>query len=190
MASLLRDFKGKIELIYIDPPFDVGADFTMDVPIGEGQESIGKDQSTLEMVAYSDMWGKGTDSYLHLMSERFTLMWELLSETGSICVHCDWHAINSHHLKALLIEKFGRENFRNGIVWWYYNKMQGNVGQFPANRDVILWFSKSFRFKYKSLRELREKPKRQQKRVWDGKTHTLKQARDADGNLIYYTQVS
>jgi len=67
MASLLKDFKGKIDLIYIDPPFDVGADFTMDIPIGEGKESIGKDQSTLEMIAYRDMWGKGTDSYLHMM---------------------------------------------------------------------------------------------------------------------------
>jgi adenine-specific DNA-methyltransferase len=61
MASLLKDFKGRIDLICIDPPFDVGADFTMDIPIGEGKESIGKDQSTLEMVAYRDMWGKGSD---------------------------------------------------------------------------------------------------------------------------------
>lgn len=68
MASLLKDFKGKIDLIYIDPPFDVGADFTMNVPVGDSKETIGKDQSTLEMVAYRDMWGKGTDSYLHMMS--------------------------------------------------------------------------------------------------------------------------
>ena len=67
MASLLKEFKGKIDLIYIDPPFDVGADFTMNVPIGDGKETVGKDQSTLEMVAYRDMWGKGTDSYLYMM---------------------------------------------------------------------------------------------------------------------------
>ncbi len=73
MASLLADFKGKIDLIYIDPPFDVGADFTMDVPIGDGNETVEKDQSTLEMVAYRDMWGKGTDSYLHMMYERCRL---------------------------------------------------------------------------------------------------------------------
>ncbi len=64
MASLLTEFKGKVDLIYIDPPFDVGADFTMPVPIGDGKETIEKDQSTLEMVAYRDMWGRGTDSYL------------------------------------------------------------------------------------------------------------------------------
>src|SRR6266702_1163903 len=90
MASLLKEFKGRIDLIYIDPPFDVGADFTMDVPIGDGKETVGKDQSTLEMVAYRDMWGKGTDSYLNMMFERLTLMRELLSETGSIYVHLGW----------------------------------------------------------------------------------------------------
>jgi adenine-specific DNA-methyltransferase len=86
MASLLKEFKGHIDLIYIDPPFDVGADFTMDVPIGDDNEEISKDQSTLEMVAYRDMWGKGTDSYLHMMYERLMLMKELLSEKGSIFV--------------------------------------------------------------------------------------------------------
>src|ERR1700680_3178480 len=62
MASLLKEFQGKIDLIYIDPPFDVGADFAMDVALGDGDETVAKDQSTLEMVAYRDMWGKGTDS--------------------------------------------------------------------------------------------------------------------------------
>ena len=71
LASLLAEFKGKIDLIYIDPPFHVGADFTMDVPIGDGKETIEKDQSTLEMVAYRDIWGKGTDSYLHIEASFF-----------------------------------------------------------------------------------------------------------------------
>jgi len=67
MASLLKEFKGKVDLIYIDPPFDVGADFTMEVPIGDSYEAVQKDQSTLEMVAYRDTWGKGTDTYLSMM---------------------------------------------------------------------------------------------------------------------------
>jgi adenine specific DNA methylase Mod len=78
MASLLKEFRGKIDLIYIDPPFDVGADFTMHVPIGEEKGAVEKDQSILEMVAYRDMWGKGTDSHLHMISERLILMKELL----------------------------------------------------------------------------------------------------------------
>jgi adenine-specific DNA-methyltransferase len=70
MASLLTDFKGKIDLVYIDPPFDVGADFTMDVPIGDSKEALRKDRSIMETVAYRDTWGKGTDSYLQMMFER------------------------------------------------------------------------------------------------------------------------
>jgi len=69
MASLLKEFRGKIDLIYIDPPFDVGADFTMQVAIGDEKEAVGKDQSLLEMVAYRDMWGKGTDPFLNMTYE-------------------------------------------------------------------------------------------------------------------------
>ena len=117
LASLLAEFKGRVDLIYIDPPFDVGADFTMDVPIGDGKETVGKDQSTLEMVAYRDMWGKGTDSYLHMMFERLSLMKELLSEKGSIYVHCDYRV--NRFIAALLREVFGEDSFRNEIVWGY-----------------------------------------------------------------------
>ena len=116
MASLLAEFKGKVDLIYIDPPFDVGADFTMDVPLGDGKETVGKDQSTLEMVAYRDMWGKGTDSYLHMMYERLTLMKELLSERGSIFVECDYRV--SHFLHSMLMDIFDG-NIRNEIIWCY-----------------------------------------------------------------------
>lgn len=117
MASLLREFKGKIDLIYIDPPFDVGADFSMKVPIGDENETILKDQSTLEMVAYSDIWGHDTDSYLHMMHERFVLMRELLSESGTLYVHCDWHV--GSYLHILLDEVFGRPHFVNEIIWYY-----------------------------------------------------------------------
>jgi adenine-specific DNA-methyltransferase len=87
VTSLLRDFKGRVDLIYIDPPFDVGADFTMDVPLGENDDTVEKDQSTLEMVAYRDTWGKGTDSYLHMLAERLLLARDLLSEAGSLYIH-------------------------------------------------------------------------------------------------------
>ena len=84
VASLLSEFKGQLGLIYIDPPFDVGADFTMDVPIGDAKETVEKDQSTLEMVAYRDMWGRDTDSYLYVMYERIALLRDLLSEAGTL----------------------------------------------------------------------------------------------------------
>ncbi|MFQ5780000.1 MAG: site-specific DNA-methyltransferase, partial [Nitrospiria bacterium] len=139
MASLLKEFKGKIDLIYIDPPFDVGADFTMNVPIGDEKETVGKDQSTLEMVAYRDMWGKGTDSYLHMMYERLVLMRELLSETGSIYVHCDWR-VNSF-VRLVLDEVFRRESFRNEIIWCYSG---GGVPKkdFAKKHDTVYRYSK------------------------------------------------
>ena len=143
MASLLKEFKGRIDLIYIDPPFDVGADFTMDVPIGDGKETVGKDQSTLEMVAYRDMWGKGTDSYLHMMFERLTLMKELLSEKGSIYVHVGW--LVSHYVKTILDDVFGVERFVNQIIWKrqtaHSDTSQGST-HMGRLHDVILLYSK------------------------------------------------
>jgi len=183
MASLLKEFKGKIDLIYIDPPFDVGADFTMDVPIGDGKETIDKDQSTLEMVAYRDMWGKGTDSYIHMMYERLSLVKELLSEKGSLFVHCDWHM--SHLLRVVLANVFGQETFRNEIIWYYYNKMQGNINRFASNHDVILWHTKSGRYTFNRIRENRGETVRQLKRVWSKEEQRLVNAKDANGNVIY-----
>jgi len=141
LASLLKEFKGRIDLIYIDPPFDVGADFTMDVPIGDGKETVEKDQSILEHVAYTDTWGKNTDSYLHMMYERLTLMKELLSEKGSIFVHVDWHVC--HFVRCLLDQVFFPENFLNEIVWYYYNKLHDSRKKLlPRAHDVILRYSK------------------------------------------------
>jgi len=141
-ASLLTEFKGKIDLIYIDPPFDVGADFTMDVPIGDEKDTVGKDQSTLEMVAYRDMWGKGTDSYLHMMYERLMLMKELLRETGSIYIHVGPNV--NHYLRALADEVFGATNFVNEIIW------RRAFGHSDSNRygiihDAILFYGKTER---------------------------------------------
>lgn len=115
MASLLKEFKGKIDLIYIDPPFDVGADFTMEVPIGDGEEFIEKDQSALEMVAYRDMWGNGRDSYAQMLHERLLLIRALLNEDGCVFVHCDWRV--NGLVRLLLDDVFGAECFRNEIIW-------------------------------------------------------------------------
>ena len=140
MASLLPEFRGKINLIYADPPFNVGANFEMAVPVGEESERIDKDQSTLEAVAYCDMWGKGTDSYLHFMYERLTLMRDLLADDGSIYLHCD--PTMSHYLKLLMDEVFGEDHFRNEIVWCYTGPSSPNTRQFNRKHDIILWYSK------------------------------------------------
>lgn len=181
LASLLAEFKGKIDLIYIDPPFDVGADFTMSLPVGDGKEEFKKEQSTIEAVAYRDMWGKGTDSYLHMMSERLALMKELLSERGSIYVHCDWRV--NFLLRDILTDCFGRESFRNEIIWYYDDKFATGGNILDRNHDTIFQFSKSDRFVANRLMIPKEETtKRALRKKVNGKTVDV---RDEAGRKIY-----
>lgn len=159
MASLLQEFKGKVDLIYIDPPFDVGADFTMQVQIGDEKETVGKDQSTLEMVAYRDTWGRGTDSYLHIMYERLTLMKEILSDKGSIWIHCD-SRMNSF-LRFLIEEIFGTENLVNEIIWRRRGGALNNFKSFGSITDTIFLAKKSENFTFNSLKT-KDSPEAQQ----------------------------
>jgi adenine-specific DNA-methyltransferase len=147
MASLLREFRGKIDLIYIDPPFDVGADFSMFVPIGAENERTEKSQSTLELVAYNDIWGRGTDSYLHVMYERLALIKDLISERGTIWVHCDWHV--GHMLRAILDEIFDKEHFINEIIWKRSAPKGLTFNRFPNTHDTLFFYAKSKHFKWK-----------------------------------------
>jgi adenine-specific DNA-methyltransferase len=152
LSSLLAEFKAQIDLIYIDPPFDVGADFTMSVPLGEEGEEISKDQSALEMVAYRDTWGRGTDSYLHMIYERLVIMRELLKDTGSIFVHCDWRV--NCYLHTMLKDVFG-DNLRNEIIWCYTGPGSPGMSQFNRKHDNIYWFSKKekgFKFNDREIR--------------------------------------
>jgi DNA modification methylase len=152
MASLLREFKGKIDLIYIDPPFDVGADFSMDVPIGDGKDEVEKDQSAIEMVAYRDMWGRGLDSYLHMLSERLTVMRELLAETGVLYLHVGPNIV--HSVKLVADEIFGRHQFLNQIIWKrtpFSGSSKALAKKFPINHDCILFYAKpaeGFKFQH------------------------------------------
>ena len=103
--------QGGLKLIYIDPPFDVGADFSMDITIGDGneEESFVKKPSVIEEIAYRDTWGKGSDSFIAMIYERLKLMHNLLADDGSIYVHCDWR-VNSY-LRLVLDEIFGTDRF-------------------------------------------------------------------------------
>ncbi|MCC7435386.1 MAG: site-specific DNA-methyltransferase [Methanoregulaceae archaeon] len=139
LAALLEQFRGKVDLIYIDPPFDVGADFTMEVPLGERGGEIEKEQSVLEAVAYRDTWGKGTDSYVQFLSERLFVARELMSSRGSIFVHCDYRV--SHLLRAILEDLF-EGCFLNEVIWSY--GAGGNPQEFfPRKHDSIFWFSRA-----------------------------------------------
>lgn len=143
LAALLEQFRGKVDLIYIDPPFDVGADFSVDVALGEDGD-IEKQQSVLEAVAYRDTWGKGTDSYLGMIYERLVVARDLLSESGSILVHCDWR-MNSY-LRLLLSDLLGVERFRNEITWQRTTNTGSSKGmalKLSADTDSILYFTKT-----------------------------------------------
>jgi len=129
-----------VKLIYIDPPFAVGADFSFNIKI-DGDE-VTKKPSMIEEIAYNDTWGRGISSYLIMMYERLKLMHDLLADNGSIYVHCDYR-VNSY-LRLILDDIFGKENFRNEIVWSYGGRGAKAIsGQFPRNYDVLLVFSKS-----------------------------------------------
>ena len=126
LPSLLEEFAGKVNLVCIDPPFNVGADFSFTATIPDNPDTdedetttFTKEPSVIEMKAYRDTWGRGMDSYLQWFYETVVPLRELLAEDGSIYVHLDWHV--GHYAKAVLDEVFGQENFQNEIYWYYYN---------------------------------------------------------------------
>jgi site-specific DNA-methyltransferase (adenine-specific)/adenine-specific DNA-methyltransferase len=130
---------GGLKLIYIDPPFDVGADFSMDIEIGG--ETFHKEPNLLEQIAYRDTWGRGADSFIAMIYERLILMRDLMHSEGSIYVHCDWR-VNSF-MKLAMDEVFGANNFINEIIW----KRKGGSAN-PQNRlgvvtDTLLHYGKS-----------------------------------------------
>ena len=129
---------GGLKLIYIDPPFDVGADFSMDVEIGG--ETFHKEANLLEQIAYRDTWGRGADSFIAMIYERLILMRDLLAENGSIYVHCDYR-VNAF-IRLALDEVFGRDNFRNQLIWHYQTGGRQEAA-FSRKHDCIYWFAKS-----------------------------------------------
>lgn len=134
--------QGGLKLVYIDPPFDVGADFSMDIEIGD--ESFTKKPSVIEEIAYRDTWGKGADSFVSMIYERLLLIHDLLSDEGSIYVHCDWR-VNSY-MRLVLEEVFGKDNFINEVSWKrttaHGDSAQG-AKRFDIVNDTILLFVKN-----------------------------------------------
>ncbi|MEO0192002.1 MAG: site-specific DNA-methyltransferase, partial [candidate division WOR-3 bacterium] len=149
LASLLPEFRGKVDLIYIDPPFATGADFSLRVKVN-GDE-LEKLPSAIEMKAYSDTWSGGIASYLQWLYERLVLMRELLSETGTIYVHLDWHV--GHYVKVLMDEIFGRENFQREIVWdiRVLSGFKTQTDNWVRGHDVLLFYSKTNKFIFNKL---------------------------------------
>ena len=184
MSSLIKQgWAGKINLIYIDPPFFTGADFTIRTTIGN--ERIEKEPSIIEERAYKDTWGGGIASYLKYMYERLVLMRELLAENGSIYVHLDWHV--GHYVKVLLDEIFGYENFVNEIVWYYWNKFQmRGMGAFTRNHENIYWYVKSTKeYIYTPQTRPIDKPKKLKRIYWDKEKGKIQNIKGENGRVVY-----
>ena len=143
MSSLLEQFTGKIDLIYIDPPFATGADFSMSVPVGEEGPDVHKEPSLVEEKVYRDTWGGGIPSYIAMMSDRLALMRDLLSESGSIYVHLD--ATVGHYVKVILDELFGADSFQREIVWriGWISGYKSAAKNWIRNHDLILFYVKT-----------------------------------------------
>jgi adenine-specific DNA-methyltransferase len=124
LPALLPEFAGQVDLIYIDPPFDTGADCSFQVQV-DG-ESFTKEPSIIEQKAYRDTWGRGLDPYLQWLYEAVVVLRELLSEMGSIYIHLDYHV--HHYAKTIMDGVFARDRFLNEIVWvsvhgGYHNRL-------------------------------------------------------------------
>ena len=141
MSHLLKEFRGKIDLIYIDPPFDSKADYKKKIMI-KGQ-SIKGDKTVFEEKQYTDIWTN--DEYLQFMYERIVLLRELLSEKGAIYLHCN--VDKGHYLKCMLDEIFGPENFRNEIVWCFKTSLRSSSRTFGQDHNLIYFYSKSSQHK-------------------------------------------
>ncbi len=142
-TSGLESMRGKIDLIYIDPPFDSKADYRTKITLPN--INLSQKPTVIEQFAYADTWKDGTVSYLKMIYPRLVLMRELLSEKGSIYVHIDWHV--GHYVKILLDDIFGKENFVNEIVWNYQGTGEPKKA-FKRKHDVIFYYSKNINSEY------------------------------------------
>jgi DNA modification methylase len=138
--------QGGLKLIYIDPPFDVGADFSMDIEIGG--DTFTKQPNILEEIAYRDTWGKGSDSFIAMIYERLVLMRDLLAEDGSIYVHIGPNV--SHFIRSILDEIFSNGNFRNEIIWQRHGA-HNDPHKYGVVHDCILFYTKSEKWTFNQI---------------------------------------
>ena len=195
LPSLLDEFRGEVDLIYIDPPFATGADFSFtakvpDDPDTEGNQSATfvKQPSIIEQKAYRDTWGKGVDGYLQWMYETLAVLFDLLSEDGTLYLHCNQDM--SSYLKTILDEVFGVENHLNDVIWFFENKPKFSFSKkFPRDWEIILVYAKSsgqhtFQHAFVPVKEVQQ----QAVVAWDPVAKKRVAKRDSKGDIIYETR--
>lgn len=142
MSHLLKTYRGQVDLVYIDPPFDSKADYKKKISL-KGKNAS-NDASAFEEKQYTDIWNN--DEYLQFMYERLVLIRELLSDNGSVYLHCDYR--KSHHLRSVLDEIFGQDNFQNEIIWVRTNAHNMKSKGYVRSNDHILFYSKSSNYNF------------------------------------------
>jgi DNA modification methylase len=167
LAHLLANgFRGQVKLIYIDPPFDSAADYVRKVQLRGPKGALkveGEEYALGEQVQYTDIWSN--DNYLQFMYERLLMLKELLSDDGSILLHCN--SKKGFLLRCLLDEVFSSDSYRNEITWHYVKYQMGQIGQFVDNTDRLLWYSKGQTWTYNLQAEKLENPKFLLAKGWD-----------------------
>jgi len=200
-----------IDLIYLDPPFNSNASYNAYLPEPDGSLSTAQlqifkdtwtwaeaapayfsflesnevpDKARDAMIAFRGLLGETPMlAYLSMMAPRLIELRKKLKDSGNLFLHCDPTA--SHYLKILLDAIFSAKHFVNEIIWHYFNKLQGNIHHFPSNHDTIFWYSKTGDFYFRVLKEVREKPVRQLKRVWDKSKQSIVNVKDDQGRVMY-----
>ncbi len=190
MSSLLEKFAGKIDLIYIDPPFATGSDFSFTTEIGDNGETIEKEQSMLEEKAYRDTWGRGIESFLTMMQDRLSVMHQLLSEQGSIYVHLDWRLNSS--IRLMMDEIFGTDYFQREIIWSIETAsgFKSQANNWIRSHDTIFFYTKSKKSIFnKQFLELDERTiKRYDKTDKDGNRYKVYYNPDKTERRVYLEQ--
>lgn len=179
-ATGLPSMRGKIDLIYIDPPYDSKADYRTKITLPNGD--IEQRPNVLEQFAYSDTWKEGTVSYLKMMYPRLYLMRELLSDKGSIYVHVDWHV--GHYVKLLLDNIFGKEKLINEIIWSYQGTGEPK-NAYKRKHDTLLYYSNNIDYIFNEVfasEQISEFSKTKYNKV-DENGNLYKEIRHADGKI-------
>jgi site-specific DNA-methyltransferase (adenine-specific)/adenine-specific DNA-methyltransferase len=173
---------GGIKLVYIDPPFDVGADFSMDVEIGD--ETFSKEPNILEEIAYRDTWGKGPDGFLQMLYERIRLIHQLLHHMGVLAVHINSSQL--HLIRSICDEVFGKENHLNDIIWHFENKPKFSFSKlFPGDWECVVLYSKTNSYTFKHQIVPVKVVQKQAVIAWDPVKKQRTSKKDDDGNIIY-----
>ena len=183
MSHLLKQFRSKVDMVYIDPPFASDADYKMTIRMKGNKEKVkvGVQHAAFQEKQYSDLWTN--DEYLQFLYERLVMLRELLAPSGTLLLHCDYRVTG--YARLLLDEVFGAENFVNEIIWYYTNKYGANSSAFDSFHNTLFLYSKGKGFTYHPFMIPVKEARTQPVRKWNKQLGINEWLRDEKGNYMY-----